>query len=110
MLGGSPMGMMWSHSSSPDKPKLKRKAEWRRIGALFLPYWKQEALVIACIIVGSLLGLLPPLFTLELIDHAIPSHYLTAVELNVGGMVLAAVASGVIGVYQGYLNSVVGEG
>jgi ATP-binding cassette subfamily B protein len=104
------MGMMWSHSFSPDKPKLKRKAEWRRIGALFLPYWKQEALVIACIIVGSLLGLLPPLFTLELIDHAIPSHSLTAVELNVGGMVLAAVASGVIGVYQGYLNSVVGEG
>jgi len=104
------MGMMWSHAFSPDKPKLRRKAEWRRIGALFLPYWKQETLVIVCIVAGALLGLLPPLFTRTLIDQAIPQKSLTAVELNVGGMVLSAVAGGVIGVYQGYLNSFVGEG
>jgi ATP-binding cassette subfamily B protein len=101
---------MWSNMFSPDKPKIKRKAEWRRIGAFFLPYWRQEALVLVCILVGSLLGLLPPLFTKWLIDDAIPNHALGGVTFNVAGMVISALAAGVIGVYQGYLNSFVGEG
>jgi ATP-binding cassette subfamily B protein len=95
---------------SPDKPKIMRKAEWRRIAAFFTPYWRQEALVLVCIVLGSLLGLLPPLFTKWLIDDAIPQHALGGVAFNVAGMVTSAVAAGVIGVYQGYLNSFVGEG
>ncbi len=110
MLGGPPTHLMWSNMFSPDKPKIKRKAEWRRIGAFFLPYWRQEALVLVCILVGSLLGLLPPLFTKWLIDDAIPNHALGGVTFNVAGMVISALAAGVIGVYQGYLNSFVGEG
>jgi ATP-binding cassette subfamily B protein len=101
---------MWSNMFSPDKPTIKRKADWRRIRAFFVPYWRQEALVLTCIIIGSLLGLLPPLFTKWLIDDAIPHHELSGVAFNVGGMVVSAVAAGVIGVYQGYLNSFVGEG
>jgi ATP-binding cassette subfamily B protein len=104
------MGMMWSNAFNREKPALRRKAEWRRIGALFLPYWKQEALVLTCIVAGALIGLLPILFTRTLIDQALPKKSLTAVEINVGGMVLAAVVSSIIGVYQGYLNSMVGEG
>jgi ATP-binding cassette subfamily B protein len=111
MLGGGPSAhMMWSQMFSPDRPKMERKADWRRLGAFFLPYWKQEVLVLACILVGSLLGLLPPLMTKWLIDDAIPQHSMKLVGLNVAGMVVAALASGVIGVYQGYLNSRVGEG
>jgi len=95
---------------SPDKPKITRKAEWRRIGAFFVPYWREEALVLACILVGSVIGLLPPLFTKWLIDDAIPHHNFAGVGFNVAGMVISAVAAGIIGVYQGYLNSFVGEG
>ena len=95
---------------SPDKPKIKRKAEWRRIGAFFIPYWRKEALVLACILAGSILGLLPPLFTKWLIDDAIPQHAFGGVAFNVAGMVISAVGAGLIGVYQGYLNSFVGEG
>ena len=101
---------MWSNMFSPDKPKIKRKAEWRRIGAFFIPYWRQEALVLVCILIGSLLGLLPPLFTKWLIDDAIPQHSTGGVVNNVAGMVVSALVAGVIGVYQGYLNSFVGEG
>jgi len=101
---------MWSNMFSPDKPKITRKAEWRRIGAFFVPYWPQEALVLVCIVVGSLLGLLPPLFTKWLIDDAIPQHAVGGVVFNVAGMVISAVTAGVVGVYQGYLNSFVGEG
>jgi ATP-binding cassette subfamily B protein len=102
--------MMWSTMYNPNKPKVTRKVDWRRIWAFFVPYWRQEAFVLACILIGSLIGLLPPLFTKWLIDDAIPSKDLHAVGFNVGGMIATAVAGGLIGVYQGYLNSFVGEG
>ena len=102
--------MMWSTMFSPDKPKIERKVDWRRLGAFFMPYWKQESMVLLCILVGSVIGLLPPLFAKWLIDDAIPQHSMPLVGWNVAGMVIAALSSGVLGVYQGYLNSVVGEG
>jgi ATP-binding cassette subfamily B protein len=50
------------------------------------------------------------LFAKWIIDDAIPKHDMGLVGFNVAGMVVSALASGVIGVYQGYLNSLVGEG
>jgi ATP-binding cassette subfamily B protein len=102
--------MMWSTMFNPNRPELKRKVEWRRLGAFFRPYWRQEAFVLLCILVGSLIGLLPPLFAKWIIDDAIPQRSMQQVGFNVAGMVVSAVSSGVIGVYQGYLNSLVGEG
>jgi ATP-binding cassette, subfamily B, bacterial len=110
MLGGPPVHMMWSQMYNPDRPKVTRRVELRRILALFRPYLKEQWLVLVCILVGALLGLLPPLFTLRLIDDAIPSKDMHAVWLAVGGMVASAVVAGIVGVYQGYLNSLVGEG
>jgi ATP-binding cassette subfamily B protein len=102
--------MMWSSMYNPEKPTIKRKAQWDRVGAFFKPYWKEEGLVLLCILIGSVLGLVPPLFTKWLIDDAIPQHDERAVFFNVALMVVSAVVAGVIGVYQGYLNSLVGEG
>jgi ATP-binding cassette subfamily B protein len=102
--------MMWSSMFSPDKPKIERKVDWKRLGTFFLPYWKQEVLTLICIVVGSVIGLLPPLFAKWIIDDAIPQHSMSLVAFNVGGMAVSAISSGVIGVYQGYLNSLVGEG
>jgi len=101
---------MWSQMFSPDRPKIERKVDWKRLGTFFLPYWKQEATVLFCIVVGSIIGLMPPLFAKWIIDDAIPQHSMGLVGFNVAGMVVSALASGVIGVYQGYLNSLVGEG
>ena len=110
MLGGPPVHLMWSNMFSPNQPKVTRRVELRRILALFRPYLAQMILVLICILIGALLGLLPPLFTKWLIDTAIPTHSMHAVWLLVGGMVGTALIAGVIGVYQGYLNSVLGEG
>jgi ATP-binding cassette subfamily B protein len=101
---------MWSSMFSPDKPKIERKVDWKRLGSFFLPYWKQEVLTLICIMVGSVIGLLPPLFAKWIIDDAIPQHSMGLVAFNVGGMAVSAISSGIIGVYQGYLNSLVGEG
>jgi ATP-binding cassette, subfamily B, bacterial len=100
---------MWSNMFNPDRPKVTKRVDVRRIMRFFAPYWKQEALVLACILIGAVLGLLPPLFTKWLIDGAIPAHDMHGVWLNVGGMVATAIVAGLVGVYQGYLNSLVGE-
>ncbi len=89
---------------------MKRPVEWKRIAKLFQPYWKQEVQVIVAILFGALLGLVPPLCTLRLIDTAIPKNDFGAVCFYVAGMIAAALLAGLVGVYQGYLNSLVGEG
>ncbi|MBS1953163.1 MAG: ABC transporter ATP-binding protein [Cyanobacteria bacterium SZAS-4] len=89
---------------------MKKPVEWKRIASLFHPYWKQEVQVFAMIFLGALLGLIPPLCTLRLIDTAIPQNNFGSVCFYVGGMIAAALLAGLVGVYQGYLNSLVGEG
>jgi ATP-binding cassette, subfamily B, bacterial len=83
---------------------------WRRLGSFFLPYWRAELLTLASIVAGAVLGLLPPLFTKWLIDDAIPAASMRTALIDVGGMIVSAMAAGILGVYQGYLNSFVGEG
>jgi len=110
MYSGPPTYLMWSSMFKPEKPRVERPVQWRRIGALFRPYWKEELQIVLCIFIISLLGLLPSLFTLDLIDHAIPARKLSAIVIDVALMAASAVAAGMVGVYQGYLNSVVGKG
>ncbi len=110
MLGGPPTHLMWSTMFNPEKPKMQRRVNWRRLGVLFLPYWRQEAAVLVCILIAAALGLAPPLLTRHLIDVSLAHHDVRALWFDVGGMILAAAIASLLGVYQGYLNSLVGEG
>ena len=110
MLGGPPVHLMWSQMYNPNRPKVTRRVDLRRILAFFRPYLPQEAQVLACILVVALFGLLPPLVTRWLIDRAIPAHDMRGVWLAAGAMVASAVIPGAVGVYQGFLNSLIGEG
>jgi len=101
---------MWSTMFNPEKPKMQRRVNWRRLGVLFLPYWRQEAAVLVCILIAAALGLAPPLLTRHLIDVSLAHHDVRALWFDVGGMILAAAVASLLGVYQGYLNSLVGEG
>jgi ATP-binding cassette, subfamily B, bacterial len=110
MLGGStPFHLMWSSALDPNRPQLPKRVDWRRILKYFAPYWRQETLVLACILVTSVLGQLPPYFTKLVIDVGIKNHDIHALSLFVGGMVVAALAASGIGAWQGYLNAYVGE-
>jgi ATP-binding cassette, subfamily B, bacterial len=110
MIGGPPVHLMWSSMFNPEKPRVNRAVEWRRIVAFFRPYWAQEAAVLVCILLVAVLGLAPPVITKWLIDGPIAHRDLRGVAVDVSAMVVAALAAGVVGVYQGYLNSLVGEG
>ncbi len=110
MSGGPPTHLMWSSMFNPDKPTMHGKVQWRRLGRLFLPYLGAAWLTLVCIIAISLLGLLPILFTKWLIDDAFAQRNLASAGWDVLGMILAAITAGGIGVYQGYLSALIGEG
>ena len=101
---------MWSNMYGPDKPKVRKRIEWRRIGALFAPYWKEQSLVLGCILIGAVLGLLPGYMTARIIDSAIPHKSFHEIATYVGIILGTALLSMAFGVLQGYLNSLVGEG
>ncbi|MFN2527594.1 MAG: ABC transporter ATP-binding protein [Candidatus Baltobacteraceae bacterium] len=109
MLGGPPVHLMWSSTYRPDKPQVG-KVELRRIATFFTPYNAQNAIVIACIFVAQLLGIAPALITARIIDKAIPQKDFHALIVDCLLIVGSAIIAMLIGVYQGYLNSVVGEG
>lgn len=108
MYGGH--GLMWSNIYQPERPKVKRRVEWRRMGALFAPYWRQQTTVLACIVVVAALGLVPGFMTAQIIDAAIPHRNLRELAIDVAVILASALFAGAIGVLQGYLNSLVGEG
>ncbi len=103
-------GLMWSNIYQPEKPKVKRRVDWRRLGALFAPYWRQQATVLACIVTVSALGLIPGFVVARIIDVTIPHRNLAELAIDVGVILASALVSAGIGVLQGYLNSLVGEG
>jgi ATP-binding cassette subfamily B protein len=103
-------GLMWSNIYQPDTPKVKRRINWKRMGALFAPYWRQQAMVLACIVVVSAIGLVPGFIIAHIIDAAIPRRNLAELAIDVGIILASALIAAGIGVLQGYLNSVVGEG
>jgi ATP-binding cassette subfamily B protein len=95
---------------NPEKERIERPIDWRRITKLFEPYWKLELMLLACIFVTSALGVLPPIFSLWIIDKAIPHHNFVELCIDVAGMIVSASLAGLIGVYLGYLNAQIGEG
>jgi len=103
-------GLMWSNIYQPEKPTVKRRVNWKRLGALFAPYWRQQATVLACIVVASALGLVPGFVVAHLIDVTIPGRNLGELGIDVATILVSALLAAGIGVLQGYLNSLVGEG
>jgi ATP-binding cassette, subfamily B, bacterial len=89
---------------------MRRKVEWRRIVSLFRPYWREQALVFACIVIAAVLGLVPGLMTASIIDSAIPHKSFRELAVDVGIILATALISMGFGVAQGWLNSIVGEG
>jgi ATP-binding cassette subfamily B protein len=106
MFGGH---MMWGNMYG-EKPKMQLRVNWRRIGAFFLPYWREEATVFFCIVVAALLGLIPAVMVARIIDSAIPHRSLRELGIDVAVIIGSALVTIAFGVVQGYLNSIVGEG
>ncbi|HTA38930.1 MAG TPA: ABC transporter ATP-binding protein [Candidatus Acidoferrales bacterium] len=77
---------------------------------MFAPYWRQQTTVLLCILISSIIGLAPGYITARIIDSAIPNRDVRALAIDVGLVLAAAFVAAAIGIVQGYLNSIVGEG
>jgi ATP-binding cassette subfamily B protein len=108
--GGPPYHLGWSSVFDKEKKVRNKPADWKRILKLFNPYAVQQWQLLACLLVSSVVGLLPALLTRSIIDRALPHHDMHLLVWYVVAMIVASVITAALGVYVGYLNSVVGEG
>jgi ATP-binding cassette subfamily B protein len=117
MPGGRNGG--FSPREKPVRPadKAVRKANLRRIGRLFRPYWAKLSVVTLLILVASGLGVIPAFLLRSLISSAFkPTDQGTHVIVNfhlltelVLGMIAISLVTGVFGVIQSYLSTQVGQ-
>ncbi|MGH2561278.1 MAG: ABC transporter ATP-binding protein [Thermomicrobiales bacterium] len=81
----------------------------RRVAGFFRPYRGRVALTLVAILVVAALGLINPILLKLTIDDAIGNNDLDKLYLYVGLMIAAPIVSGLIGVGQSYLNTVIGQ-
>ena len=103
---------MFFHSSAeaPERPSdpAVRRANLRRIARLFAPYRLRLGSVLVLIVASAALGVLPA-FLLERALEAIGRNDTAALSLAAAGMILIAVATGILGVFQTLLSNQVGQ-
>ncbi len=80
-----------------------------RILRLFVPYRRRLGVVIGLIVLSAGLSALSPFLLRAVLDQAIPRHDTTLLTGLVLGMIVIAIASGVLGVAQTWLSNVVGQ-
>jgi len=105
-------GGWWSYIRYDEKQD-RPQVSWalvRRAAAYGRPYAGKIALMLALILVITLLNLIPPLLTRNLIDYALPQGDVVRLTLLALGMVVVALLSGLLGVGQRFLSAIIGEG
>ena len=81
----------------------------RRVIGFFGPYRRQLLVALGTILVGSVIGLANPLLIKLIFDDAIGGGNLDRLSLYVGLMIVIPIVAGLIGVWQSWLVTVVGQ-
>ena len=100
----------------PERPadKAVRRANLRRIGRLFRPYWRKLSVVTVMILVASGLGVVPAFLLRDTVNTFVDAHSSSEFDFRrlgflVVGMVAISIVTGAIGVVQSYLSTQVGQ-
>jgi ATP-binding cassette subfamily B protein len=105
------MGMFFhSADEAPERPAdpALRRANLRRVGGLFGPYWRRLSGLLALIVVSAGLGVLPA-FLLKHALEAIQRKDTGSLSINAGAMIAIAIVTGALGVVQTLLSNQVGQ-
>jgi len=105
------MGMFFhSADDAPERTAdpAQRRANLRRVGALFKPYWHRLSGLLALIVVSAALGVVPA-FLLKRVLEAIGENDTTALSWAAAGMIAIAIVTGVLSVIQTLLSNQVGQ-
>ena len=92
----------------PADPAVRR-ANLRRILALFRPYRPRLATVLTLILFSAAIGIVSPFLVRDIFDEALPEGDTTLLNVLVGGLIAIAIVTGVLGVLQTWLSNVVGQ-
>jgi ATP-binding cassette, subfamily B, bacterial len=103
---------MYFHSAAtaperPDDPAVRR-ANFRRVTRLFVPYRRRLSAVLGLIVFSAALGVVPA-FLLRGVVEGIQAHDKGRVSYLAGGIIAIAIVSGVLGVVQTLLSNQVGQ-
>jgi ATP-binding cassette subfamily B protein len=98
----------------PQKPtaaekQQAREVSLRRIARLFAPYRWSVLGVVAIIVASSIVGLASPFLLRGIIDVALPDQDLHLLVLLTAGMVAVAAVTSVLGVFQTWINTQMGQ-
>src|SRR5260221_2539658 len=81
----------------------------RRVAEAFSPYKFQIVLVLIAIILTTVLGLVNPFLIQFIFDDAIGKRNLNLLVILVSIMIVMPFVTGLIGVWQTYLNNIIGQ-
>lgn len=92
-------------ASEEDKNIKITKEILFRIFKYFKPFWKQMILAIVLLFIVSLLGLVPPIMTKNIIDVALPQKSMYLLMLFIIACIGATVLMELVSVGQNYINT-----
>jgi ATP-binding cassette subfamily B protein len=96
---------------APERPAdpAVRRANLRRVLALFRPYRRRLGAVLSLIGISALLSIVSPFLVRDIFDEALPKNDDRLLTLLVLGLIAIAVITGVLGVFQTWLSNLVGQ-
>src|ERR671911_329118 len=108
--GGGGGGRLMRTAPLPESERrpVTTKTVWR-ILQFFRPYGARVALTVVAIIAVAVIGLANPFLLKLIIDDAIPNRDLDRLYVYVGLMIALPIVTGLIGVGQTYLNTLIGQ-
>ncbi|MDH4077018.1 MAG: ABC transporter transmembrane domain-containing protein, partial [Acidimicrobiia bacterium] len=104
------MHMMWPRDASSVKEAQLDRASVQRIWRFARPYRGMIVGFLATVVVEAVIGLLPPLLFGRIIDKAIPNEDRRLLGIYAAAIVVSALLTGVVGMFERYWSSVIGEG
>ncbi len=106
---GGPRALRGGDRTPPPLMDPERKRENRRILRLFSPYRWRLAAVIGLIVFSAGIGMISPFLLRGILDTALPDRNGALLTELVAGMILIAISTGAIGVWQTYISNVIGQ-
>jgi ATP-binding cassette, subfamily B, bacterial len=105
-------GNWWSYiryDEEQDRPDVSAEL-LRRVARYARPHWKEVVIILITLIGISLLSLVPPLLIRDLIDRTLPAGDTGRLNLLALGMISVPLINGLLGLWQRFASSQVGEG
>ncbi|MGF1598636.1 MAG: ABC transporter ATP-binding protein [Acidimicrobiales bacterium] len=104
------MHMMWPRDSSSVEHATIDRRSALRVWRFARPYRSLVVGFLATVVIDAVLGLVPPILFGRIIDRAIPGQDRGLLGLYAAAIVGAALLSGVVGLFERYWSSRIGEG